>query len=67
MTDWKVQNRTRNAVSRSSGRSKGKGKSKRKEKEITPVETIALIASIIIIIMALGGIGLVYDVFAQLV
>jgi hypothetical protein len=74
MTDWKeirhqVQHRIRNTVSRNSGKGKGEGKSKRKskKKEITPVEAIVLIASIVIIIMALGGIGLVYNVFAQLV
>lgn len=78
MTNWKgirhqVQNRIRNVV-RSSGniksqhKSKGKGKSKRKnkKKEITPQEAVALIGSIIVIIMALGGIGLIYNVFARL-
>jgi hypothetical protein len=42
-------------------RRKGRGKSKSK-KEITPQEAVALIASIIIIILAFGG--LVYNVFA---
>lgn len=77
MTNWKeirhqVQYRIRNVV-RSRGKSKPqqesevKGMSKRKnKKEITPQEAVALTASIIIIIMALGGIGLVYNVFAQL-
>jgi hypothetical protein len=62
-----VQDRIMNLVSSSSSKSKGEDKSKCKKKEITPVEAIALIASIVIIIMALGGIGLVYNVFAQLV
>jgi hypothetical protein len=62
-----VQDRIMNLVSSSSSKSKGEDKSKRKKKEITPVEAVALIASIVIIIMALGGIGLVYNVFAQLV
>lgn len=62
-----VQDRIMNLVSSSSSKSKGEDKSKRKKKEITPIEAFALIASIVIIIMALGGIGLVYNVFAQLV
>jgi hypothetical protein len=62
-----VQDRIMNLVSSSSSKSKGEDKSKRKKKEITPVEAVALIASIVIITMALGGIGLVYNVFAQLV
>jgi hypothetical protein len=77
VTNWKgirhqIQDRRRNIV-RSSGniksqhKSKGKGKSKRKnKKEITPQEAVALIGSIIVIIMALGGIGLIYNVFARL-
>jgi hypothetical protein len=36
------------------------------KKEISPQEAVALIASIIIIIMALGGIGMIYNVFARL-
>ena len=68
MTNWKgirhqVLDRLRNA--RSSSKRKGKRKDKRK-KEIMPQEAVALTASIIIIIMALGGISLVYNVFAQL-
>jgi hypothetical protein len=77
VTNWKeirhqVQVRIRNVVrrrgkSKSQQKSEVKGKSKRKnKKEITPQEAVALTASIIIIIMALGGIGLVYNVFAQL-
>jgi hypothetical protein len=75
VTNWKeirhqVQYRIRNVV-RSRGKSESqqksdvKGKSKNK-KEIILQEAVALTASIIIIIMALGGIGLVYNVFAQL-
>lgn len=77
MTKWnkirdRVQVRIRNVV-RSRGNSKPqqksevRGQSKRKNKKvITPQEAVALTASIIIIIMALGGIGPVYNVFAQL-
>jgi hypothetical protein len=78
VTNWnevrhQVQYRIRNVVRSSRGKSesqrkseaKGKSKSKNK-KEITLQEAVALTASIIIIIMALGGIGLVYNVFAQL-
>jgi chemotaxis response regulator CheB len=76
VTNWKeishrVQERIKN-VGRSSGKSRSqpkskiKNESKHKKKEISPQEAVALTASIIIIIMALGGIGLVYNVFAQL-
>lgn len=41
-----------------------KSKSQR-PREITPQQTVALIASIVIILMALGGLGLVYNVFAH--
>ena len=34
-------------------------------KEVTPQQTVALIGSIVIILMALGGLGLVYKVFAH--
>jgi tetratricopeptide (TPR) repeat protein len=37
----------------------------RKKREVTPQEMIAILASIIIILMAFGGIGLVYNVFAS--
>jgi hypothetical protein len=40
--------------------SKGKGKSK---KQVSLQEAVALIASIVIIIIAVGGMGLVYSVF----
>lgn len=42
-----------------------KERSKRRKKEITPQEMVAIIASIMIIIMAYGGLGLVFNVFAQ--
>ena len=42
--------------------SKSKSKSK---KEMTPQQSIALIASIIIIIIAIGGLGIVYNVLTQ--
>jgi hypothetical protein len=41
-----------------------KSKSQRPS-EITPQQSVALIASIVIILMALGGLGLVYNVFAH--
>lgn len=40
-------------------------KSKSKSKNVSPQQSIALIASIIIIIIAFGGLSLVYNVFAQ--
>jgi hypothetical protein len=72
MTNWEeirheVLERIRNVGSSSKlqrkNKSKGEGKSK---KEISPQEAVALIASIIIIILAFGGLGIVYHVFAQL-
>ena len=45
-----------------SGRRRSKSK---RRKEITPQQTVALIGSIVIILMALGGLGLVYKVFAH--
>jgi hypothetical protein len=75
VTNWeeishRVQERIED-VGRSSGKSRSQPKSKIKneskyKKEISPQEAVALTASIIIIIMALGGIGLVYNIFAQL-
>ena len=46
----------------------GSSKLQRKNKSnkvLTPQQSVALIASIIIIIIAFGGLGLVYNVFAQ--
>jgi hypothetical protein len=45
-------------LKKSASQSKGKGK-----KQISPQEAVALIASIIIIIIAFGGMGLVYSMF----
>jgi hypothetical protein len=48
------------------GSSNNKLQSKSKsKKEITPQQSIAFIASIIIIIIAIEGLGIVYNVFAQ--
>jgi PsbP-like protein len=68
MTAWKeirhqVLDRIKKTGS-SSNKLQRKSKSKSK-KEITPQQSIALIASIIIIIIAIGGLGIVYNVFAQ--
>ncbi len=68
MTAWKeikhqVLDRIKKTGS-SSNKLQLKSKSKRK-KGITPQQSIALIASIIIIIIAIGGLGIVYNVFAQ--
>ena len=52
------QLRLRQRLQRKSAKSKGMSK-----KKISPQEAIALIASIVIIIMAFGGMGLVYSVF----
>jgi hypothetical protein len=71
MTNWKeirhqVQDRIRNVGSSSKLQRKNKGEGEGKsKKEITPQEAVALIASIIIIILAIGGLGIVYNVFAQ--
>jgi hypothetical protein len=70
MTNWnEIRHRILDGIrnigssSKSQRKSKGRGKSKSK-KEITPQEAVALVASIIIIILAFGGLGLVYNVFA---
>ena len=66
MTAWKeIRHQVRDRI-RKTGSSSNKLQSKSKsKKEITPQQSIALIASIIIIIIAIGGLGLVYNVFAQ--
>jgi len=51
------QGRLRAAVN-SKNKSKSRGK-----KEVGPQEGLAIIGSIIIILMALGGLGLVFNVF----
>lgn len=43
-------------------KSKNKSKSRGK-KEVGPLEGLAILGSIIIILMALGGLGLVFNVF----
>lgn len=59
-----VIERIRKVGSSSSSISKWRRKSKSKSKiEISPQEAVALMASIIIIILAFGGMGLVYSVF----
>jgi hypothetical protein len=68
MTAWKeirhqVLDRIKKTGS-SSNKLQRKSKSKSK-KGITPQQSIALIASIIIIIIAIGGLGIVYNAFAQ--
>ena len=68
MTAWKeirhqVLDRIKKTGS-SSNKLQRKSKSKSK-KGITPQQSIALIASIVIIIIAIGGLGIVYNVFAQ--
>jgi hypothetical protein len=70
MNDWKeIRHRALDRIrkvgnSGSKFQRKSKDKSKSK-KEITPQQAVALIGSIIIILIAFGGIGLVYIVFAQ--
>ena len=68
MTAWKeirhqVLDRIKKTGS-SSNKLQRKSKSKSK-KGITPQQSIALIASIVIIIIAIGGLGIAYNVFAQ--
>jgi PsbP len=67
MNAWKeIRQEVLDPIRKVGSNSKLKRKSKSKsKKEITPQETFALIASIIIIIISFGGIGLVYNVFAQ--
>lgn len=40
-------------------------KKDKNKREITPQQMLAIVSSIIIILMAIGGFWLVYDVFAQ--
>lgn len=51
-------------TAKGSPESKNKIKTKKPKKEIYPEELIAIIASIIIIFMVYGALGLVYNVFA---
>jgi hypothetical protein len=47
------------------GRIKSRSKSKKRNKKVTPEQGLAIIGSVIIILMALGGLSLVFNVFAQ--
>jgi polyferredoxin len=47
------------------GRIKSRSKSKKRNKKVTPEQGLAIIGSVIIILMALGGLSLVFKVFAQ--
>ncbi|MGH9976330.1 MAG: hypothetical protein ACRD8Z_10910 [Nitrososphaeraceae archaeon] len=49
-------------IRKSASESKSKSKSMSK-KQISPQEAVAVVASIVIIIIAFGGLGLVYSVF----
>jgi hypothetical protein len=62
MNGWKEIRHRALDRRRKVGNSSSKSKSK---KEITPQQAVALVGSIIIILIAFGGIGLVYNVFAQ--
>jgi hypothetical protein len=46
------------------GRIKSRSKSKKRNKKVTPEQGLAIIGSVIIILMALGGLSLVFNVFA---
>jgi polyferredoxin len=48
------------------GRIKSRIKSKKRNKKVTPEQGLAIIGSVIIILMALGGLSLVFNVFAWL-
>jgi hypothetical protein len=77
MTDWKaireqVLNRIRKGIGRRQQQKrlstveKSRKKSKSKNRKVlNPQEIISIVSSIIIILIALGGIGLIFDVFAQ--
>jgi hypothetical protein len=77
MTDWKaireqVLNRIRKGIGRRQEQKrlstveKNRKKSKSKNRKVlNPQEIISIVSSIIIILIALGGIGLIFDVFAQ--
>jgi hypothetical protein len=67
MTAWReirhqVIDRIREVGSSSKRQQKSKSKNR---KGITPQQTVAIIASIVIILTALGGLGLIFNVFAQ--
>jgi hypothetical protein len=56
--DW--QRRTRKVTS---FKRKNKSKSRRK-KEVTPQQALAILGSVIIILMALGGLSLVFNLYS---
>jgi hypothetical protein len=77
MTDWKaIREQVLNCIRKGIGRrqqqkrlstvEKNRKKSKSKNRKVlNPQEIISIVSSIIIILIALGGIGLIFDVFAQ--
>jgi hypothetical protein len=56
---WRRRQRQKEVTA---GNNKIKGKNK---KELSSLQMLVVIASIIIILIALGGLGLVFNVFAQ--
>ena len=67
MTAWReIRHQVLDRIKKTgSSNNKLQRKSKSKSKKVNPQQSIALIASIIIIIIAIGGLSLVYNVFAQ--
>jgi hypothetical protein len=67
MTAWReIRHQVLDRIKKTgSSNNKLQRKSKSKSKKVSPQQSIALIASIIIIIIAIGGLSLVYNVFAQ--
>lgn len=67
MTAWgEIRHQVLDRIKKTgSSNNKLQRKSKSKSKKVNPQQSIALIASIIIIIIAIGGLSLVYNVFAQ--
>jgi hypothetical protein len=61
---WRRGQRVVTSVKRK-GRIKSRSKSKKRNKKVTPEQGLAIIGSVIIILMALGGLSLVFNVFAQ--
>ena len=67
MTAWReIRHQVLDRIKKTgSSNNKLQRKSKSKSKKVNPHQSIALIASIIIIIIGIGGLSLVYNVFAQ--
>ncbi|MGH9974663.1 MAG: PsbP-related protein [Nitrososphaeraceae archaeon] len=66
MTAWKEnRHQVLDRIKKTGGSSNKLQHKSKSKKGITPPQSIALIASIIIIIIAIGGLGIVYNVFAQ--